>query len=230
MLISKKELLNQTGISYGQLYRWKREGLIPEEWFIKQTVFTGQETFFPKTQILNRIRAIQELKDKYSLEELAKILSPELAERYFTTEDLMIIEEINQNLIPAFVKGLDKNNYTFMEVLIMLALSEFYDESQIPRGQIIDMMDGLKEHLPSLKSVDYILILFDQKENYYAALYEERGQVYLDLRMKIVKKIHMNETSNLFKVKYRKKFNFKFDDDKEDSSEINLKEFGVNHL
>ncbi|MCL2486473.1 MAG: YhbD family protein, partial [Oscillospiraceae bacterium] len=32
-LISKKDLLEFTGISYGQLYRWKREGLIPEEWF-----------------------------------------------------------------------------------------------------------------------------------------------------------------------------------------------------
>ena len=42
MLISKKDLLNDTGISYGQLYRWKREGLIPEEWFIKQPSFTGQ--------------------------------------------------------------------------------------------------------------------------------------------------------------------------------------------
>ena len=69
MLISKKDLLNETGISYGQLYRWKREGLIPEEWFIKQPSFTGQETFFPKTKILNRIRAIQELKERYSLEE-----------------------------------------------------------------------------------------------------------------------------------------------------------------
>ena len=30
-LISKKELLDLTGISYGQLYRWKRKGLIPED-------------------------------------------------------------------------------------------------------------------------------------------------------------------------------------------------------
>lgn len=78
MLISKKDLLDQTGISYGQLYRWKREKLIPEEWFIKRSSFTGQETFFPKTKILARIQAIQELKDKYSLEELARILSPEV--------------------------------------------------------------------------------------------------------------------------------------------------------
>ncbi len=30
-LISKRELLELTGISYGQLYRWKRKNLIPEE-------------------------------------------------------------------------------------------------------------------------------------------------------------------------------------------------------
>lgn len=47
-LISKKELLPLTNISYGQLYRWKRKNLIPEDWFIKKSVSTGQETFFPK--------------------------------------------------------------------------------------------------------------------------------------------------------------------------------------
>lgn len=73
-LISKKELLAQTGISYGQLYRWKREGLIPEEWFIKQSAFTGQETFFPREPALARVRAILELKDSHSLEELRHIL------------------------------------------------------------------------------------------------------------------------------------------------------------
>jgi len=46
--ISKKDLLILTGISYGQLYRWKRKGLIPEDWFIKRASFTGQETYFPK--------------------------------------------------------------------------------------------------------------------------------------------------------------------------------------
>lgn len=45
-LISKKELLEETGISYGQLYRWKRKNLIPEEWFIRKSTYTGQETFF----------------------------------------------------------------------------------------------------------------------------------------------------------------------------------------
>ena len=32
-LISKRELLERYGVSYGALYRWKRMGLIPEDWF-----------------------------------------------------------------------------------------------------------------------------------------------------------------------------------------------------
>ena len=35
-LISKKDLLQKYDISYGALYRWKRKGLIPDEWFIKK--------------------------------------------------------------------------------------------------------------------------------------------------------------------------------------------------
>ena len=82
-LITKKDLLKMTGISYGQLYRWKRENLIPESWFIKKPSYTGQETYFPRDKILSRISGIIELKDRYSLEELADMLSPELSRKIF---------------------------------------------------------------------------------------------------------------------------------------------------
>jgi DNA-binding transcriptional MerR regulator len=75
-LISKKELLELTGISYGQLYRWKRKGLIPEEWFVKKAAFTGQETFMPKTEVLDRVARIQGMKEDLPLDELARLLSP----------------------------------------------------------------------------------------------------------------------------------------------------------
>ena len=73
--ISKKELLAQTGISYGQLYRWKREGLIPEDWFFRRSAFTGQETFFPRELILKRVKAILSMKDDLSLSEIKEQLS-----------------------------------------------------------------------------------------------------------------------------------------------------------
>lgn len=71
-LISKKELLERYGISYGALYRWKRKGLIPEDWFLKKATVTGQETFFPKELICERVELIQSQKDDFSLDELSK--------------------------------------------------------------------------------------------------------------------------------------------------------------
>ena len=71
-LISKKELLERYSISYGALYRWKRKGLIPEEWFIKKATVTGQETFFPEKLICQRVELIQSQKDDFSLDELSK--------------------------------------------------------------------------------------------------------------------------------------------------------------
>lgn len=74
-LISKKELLALYGISYGALYRWKRMGLIPEEWFIKKSALTGQETYFDRSAICTRIEEILALKDSLSLEEIAARLN-----------------------------------------------------------------------------------------------------------------------------------------------------------
>lgn len=71
-LISKKELLEKYEISYGALYRWKRKGLIPEDWFIKKATVTGQETFFPEELVCERIELIKNQKDDLSLDELSK--------------------------------------------------------------------------------------------------------------------------------------------------------------
>lgn len=76
-LMSKRELLDTYGISYGTLYRWRRNGLIPEEWFIRKSTQTGQETFFPRELITERVNYIISEKDAASLDELAKRISEE---------------------------------------------------------------------------------------------------------------------------------------------------------
>lgn len=70
-------MLSQYDISYGALYRWKRKGLIPEEWFIKKSTTTGQETFFPKKLVCDRIELILGMKDDILLDDLAKKLTQE---------------------------------------------------------------------------------------------------------------------------------------------------------
>ncbi len=71
-LISKKELLEKYSISYGTLYRWRRLGLIPDEWFIRRSTYTGQETFFPRELVCSRVELILKNRDDTSLEELAR--------------------------------------------------------------------------------------------------------------------------------------------------------------
>lgn len=73
-LISKRELLEKYGISYGALYRWKRMGLIPEEWFLRRATPTGQETFFHRGQICPRVELIRS-RGEVSLESLAEELN-----------------------------------------------------------------------------------------------------------------------------------------------------------
>jgi hypothetical protein len=77
-LISKKEVLEEMGISYGQLYRWKRKGLIPEAWFVRRSTFTGQETFFPRDQILDRVRRIKDMKSEHALDDLAELITEQV--------------------------------------------------------------------------------------------------------------------------------------------------------
>ena len=138
-----------------------------------------------------------------------------------------IVEEIQKNLIPAFVQGFDKNSFTFIEVLIMIAISELKTNTDISLGQIIEMVEGLKDYLAQIKSTGFILIVFDRSNDYYGTLYEEQAQVFIDSRLKIIRRIHLNDISNKLKLKYRKSFNFRFDNQDETKLEFNTGKVGV---
>lgn len=212
MLISKKDLLNETNISYGQLYRWKREGLIPEEWFIKQSSFTGQETFFPKDKILNRIKAIQDLKEKYTLEELAKILSPEVAERNFTVSDLHLIDEIEKGLIPCFCNTFNKDVFTFIEILILISISKCKALLDLSLAQVEHLCQGISQNITELKQTDYMFVVMNQHGEFLIFLYPEKADILFDNRLTNIFQIRLNDISSMIKIKYKKSFNFKLDD------------------
>ncbi len=123
-LISKKEVLELTGISYGQFYRWKREGLIPESWFIRKSTFTGQETFLPKQKILERIEKIKALKDTRSLEEIAQLLSPELKDRRFERAEILGLGWLSPEVLEYYeTVRRESGPFSFRE-LIYLAVIE----------------------------------------------------------------------------------------------------------
>lgn len=208
MLISKKDLLAITGISYGQLYRWKRERLIPEEWFIKQSSYTGQETFFPREQILSRIRSIQELKDKYSLEELARILSPEVADKNFKKDDLSQIEEIDPGLLETFTEVFGKEEYTYLEIILMVMISETVKKGELPEEYAAGIAVNLKHALSRLKTTGAVLCIFKVLDEYFGVFYPDQAQVILDARFEEAAQVRMDEVSNRIKLKYKNRFQF----------------------
>ncbi len=125
-LISKKKLLQLTNISYGQLYRWKRKNLIPEDWFIKKSVSTGQETFFPREQMLERIEKIIELKDQVSLDELSDIFSPKVEETRFESDELLEKKIVTQQglMLFASMTGNEIDLSDLKQVLMIKILDE----------------------------------------------------------------------------------------------------------
>lgn len=148
-LISKKELLTLTGITYGQLYRWKRKQLIPEEWFIKRSSYTGQETYFPKEKMLNRIEKILNLKEGKSLDELAETFSPALTEF-----DLSLADARNNALFRTEVVDLYSDYFTdpltFGDLLGLLICQDQLLQGHILQSEGAQLIHFLKEHMTSL--------------------------------------------------------------------------------
>lgn len=213
MEISKKDLLKTTSISYGQLYRWKREGLIPEEWFVKRSSPTGQETYFPQEKILKRIHAIQQLKDSYSLEELARILTPEVSNRLFCEEDLEHFDELDIDVAADFMDAMSKDSFVFLEVLVMIALSQAMVDSAITEEERTHAVSFLSKRMSELHSADYVLELLQAQGHLYVLLKKEGSEVYLDDGLVAIRFIHLNELSNAIKLKYKETFQFTFDEE-----------------
>ena len=213
MEISKTDLLKTTGISYGQLYRWKREGLIPEEWFVKRSSPTGQETYFPQEKILKRIHAIQQLKDSYSLEELARILTPEVSNRLFCEEDLEHFDELDIDVAADFMDAMSKDSFVFLEVLVMIALSQAMVDSAITEEERTHAVSFLSKRMSELHSADYVLELLQAQGHLYVLLKKEGSEVYLDDGLVAIRSIHLNELSNAIKLKYKETFQFTFDEE-----------------
>ncbi|GFZ32766.1 hypothetical protein CSC2_32920 [Clostridium zeae] len=158
-LISKKELLELTGISYGQLYRWKRKNLIPEEWFIKKSSFTGQETYFPKDKILDRINRIVEMKDDVSLDDLAERFQGSSISSKFYIEDIL-----KGNIVTQHVLDMYKNNFSLKDELsvddiVFLALYKYLlEQGNLNLDEINFTIKGLIENYSNIKEKDFELV------------------------------------------------------------------------
>ena len=141
-LITKKELLELTGISYGALYRWKRMKLLPDEWFIHRSTFTGHETFFPRDKVLGRVEEIQRLKEEMSLEEIARHFSP-----YVSGEiSITAAEAVEKGIAPPpivnqYLAAKPTEQFDFSGLLELYIFSELLREGQLTRDEALEMAE-----------------------------------------------------------------------------------------
>jgi DNA-binding transcriptional MerR regulator len=205
-LISKKDLLAITGISYGQLYRWKRECLIPEEWFIKQSAYTGQETFFPREQILSRIKSILDLKDLYSLEELAKILSPETSIAKISIQDLQEVKEIDKELLDFLPEIYGEEHFEFFEVAFAAAISQAAKRLGLTKEQSKDLLQKSALTASGQRTVNVSCTIFTVGEEYHTVFSPNAFPLAFDAGIELKEQLSLSEITDTIKIKYKHLF------------------------
>ena len=211
-LISKKEILSSTGISYGQFYRWKRKGLIPNRWLIHKSTRTGQESFLPEDKILPRIEKIKELKKDKSLNEIADLLSPELVQKKYVRSGLMDLDWIKEELLEAYeeIDG-EKKFYSFRDLVYLMVLMKLKNSGESAKNTYlaVKMLNSLGDK----HEFEEDLVVARKKPEYQNCKQESRaesgfclivsGEVRFDPSVEIVRQLKLSELVQELKFKLK---------------------------
>jgi predicted DNA-binding transcriptional regulator AlpA len=207
-LISKKEVLELTGISYGQLYRWKRKSIIPEDWFIKKSSFTGQETFFPREKMLARIEKVKEMKDTHSLDELSNFFSPNPTKIEITLDSLRL-QKILQSGTISFCTPLLKNvkSIEFPEILYMFILEKARNRLISEEDQV-SLFQFLREHFEVVDSPSFELRGLRKKDTVIWILLPLHSDTFIDRTTETIVKLDLLQMFEELKITLTSENNF----------------------
>jgi DNA-binding transcriptional MerR regulator len=199
--ISKKDLLLEMGITYGQLYRWKRKNLIPEDWFIKKSSFTGQETYFPKEKILPRIQKILDLKDDLSLDDIAETLSPTIAQIKLTKEILLERNIVTKDVFalcePFFAT---KKELSFFDILSMYVFESVLKSNEVSLAESKEMLHFLSQHYEQITNEQLELLFVRQLGVGFWLLKKENEAVYMQSGAKRVIQLSLSRSIEFIKT------------------------------
>jgi hypothetical protein len=204
--ISKKELLVAAGISYGQLYRWKRKGLIPEDWFQRKSTFTGQETFFPREKVLARIEKIKAMQDEdASLDEIAEAVAPNLGEVSMTLAEVRERGLVSAEAADLFAEGARGRDepLVFGEVVSLAALDTLLKTGDVSLEEGRVVLDTLQENYPEFEGRSADLLFVRRMGLSTALLVSSGSEVRFDRAAKVVARINLSESAEALRAKIR---------------------------
>lgn len=198
MYITKKELLAEMNISYGQLYRWKREGLIPESWFIKKASKTGQETCLPREQVMDRIRFILDNKENRSLEEIADMLSLQSEKKEFDSIVIREMEEIH----PDIARSVKEGEYSRAEVALLSILSDLYIKRNASLLEVSELLMNVAAYFTQLDEKRHVFYVFRLGGKLHGMITDEQATFLMDRRVEILESYQVEEIASSLVVKY----------------------------
>lgn len=201
-LISKKELLELTNISYGQLYRWKRKGLIPEDWFIRKSTFTGQETFFPKSRMLSRIDKIINMKEDISLDDLADVFSPTLNKLNLSVDEITQRNIVTPEVFKIYldIEG-SKQILSFNDILSMFILNKLIVSGDISIEEGKLMLGVLDESMIKFKDESSEIFLIRKLGVFSCFVVSPPCSICLDKSARLVARISIHSVIEELKLK-----------------------------
>jgi hypothetical protein len=201
-LISKKEILEIADISYGQLYRWKRKNLIPEEWFIRKSTYTGQETFFPREKMLERIEKIKNMKDNVSLDDMADMFSPllkdlllnraELIEKSIVCEELFLIYDEICGYAEVF---------TFDRILYIAVLEKFLESGGISQAEGKLIIQNLEDNFVNFKDRGCEIVFIRKIGTSTCFLTAIPNEIYFEKSVKYIERVSIPKLIEELKIK-----------------------------
>ncbi|BFH69470.1 MAG: YhbD family protein [Paenibacillus dendritiformis] len=201
-LISKKELLDLTGISYGQLYRWKRKNLIPEAWFIRKSTHTGQETFFPKDKILERIDKIINMKEDLSLDELADMFSPHVASTALSKAEIIGRGLVTPMALQVYTEQLgDAEAFSFEKLLHIYVLDRMLQSGDMSLEEGMLLLQLLQEHYGKFEGKDCDLVLIRKMGISTLLLVSSPDDICVDGGAKLVTRLSLSSCLQELKLK-----------------------------
>ena len=205
-MISKKDLLVTAGISYGQLYRWKRKGLIPEDWFVRRSTFTGQETFFPRDKVLSRIEKIKSMKDEdASLDEIADAVAPNLGEISMTLPEIRKRGLVSPEAADLFAEKVCDCDapLVFGEVVSLSALDGLLKTGEVSLDEGRTVLDALQENYPAFEGPHADLLFVRRMGLSTAMLVSTGAEVRFDRAARVIARLNLSECAESLRARIK---------------------------
>jgi DNA-binding transcriptional MerR regulator len=194
-LISKKDLLLACGISYGQLYRWKRKGLIPEDWFVRKSAFTGQETFFPREKMLARVERILAMKDEdASLDEIAEAVSSAPLPDTFSRDDLLQRDVVSAAALDLFAdRHPGSVELRFAELLAVAVADTLLRSGDAGRDEALAAIATLEEGWVTCEATSCDLVLLRKMGISAVLIVSSVSELLAEADVRIVARVNLPE-------------------------------------